>query len=197
MDSVCISNYTLFTALYCCCQWANLISKLLHVDIWWAVSLKSCTSSHNAFHTYKVWDDHLLLMLIYEDCTMFQNLWNKSRLCRRLLNLSVYLGNLPCVMSPEHSAVWYLWCQVLKYACIFSMRLNVNIFTVRALKFERLHIMALIYQISLQQNSGRTLISMHRSVFINLDASVGRDQISRQGWPRVRKFESAWTRAAA
>lgn len=106
-------------------------------------------------------------------------LWNKSRLRRCVLNLSVYLGNLPCVMSPEHSAVWHLWCKVLKYACIFSMRINVNIFTVRVSKLERLHIMALIYRTSLQQNSGRTLISTHRSVFINLDASVGYDQISR------------------
>lgn len=69
------------------------------------------------------------------------------------------------------------------------MRLNVNIFTVGALKFELLHIMALIYQTSLRQNSGCTLISTHRSVFIDLDVSIGYDQISHQGRPRVRKFE--------
>ena len=50
--------------------------------------------------------------------------------------------------------------------------------------------MALIYQTSVQQKTGRTVISTQSSAFINLDVSGGYDQISRQVSARVRKFSS-------
>ena len=42
------------------------------------------------------------------------------------------------------------------------------------------HIMALIYQMNVQRKSVRTTISTQGSAFIDLEVSVGFDQISRQ-----------------
>lgn len=58
-----------------------------------------------------------------------------------------------------------------------------------AVRFNAVHLMTRIYQSSAHQNSRRPLISTHRSVFIDLDVSVGYEQISRQVSAQVRKFE--------
>ena len=51
-------------------------------------------------------------------------------------------------------------------------------------------ILAHIYEANVRQKTGRTVIPMQSSAFINLNVSVGYDQISCQVSARVRMFSS-------
>ena len=61
----------------------------------------------------------------------------------------------------------------------------------KVLGYERLSkIMALIYEANVRQKTWCTVISTQSSALINLDMSVGYDQISRQVSARVHTFLS-------
>lgn len=83
-------------------------------------------------------------------------------------------------VSRDYNQRWLLGEQSLIFS-IYHIPLLVH--------FNAVHVLALINPTRLHQNSRRTLNSAHRSVFINLDASVGGHRISRQVSARGRSFK--------
>lgn len=107
----------------------------------------------------------------------------------RLINLfylsashSTFNGKRVCTfaVSRDYNQRWLLGEQSLIFS-IYHIPLLVH--------FNAVHVLDLIYQTSVHQNSRRALNATHRSVFINLDASVGCHQISRQVSARGRSFK--------